>query len=91
MKTPELLLHNGRITTLDPLHPQASAFAIAGGRIVAAGGEKLVFPAWPATSAGESRLVSGGCLWWLSQGNAGSRSCSSIVQLPCEAADLAAE
>src|SRR6185369_6834482 len=41
MVAPELLLHNGAITTLDPAQPQVSAVAIAGGRITAIGGEEL--------------------------------------------------
>ena len=31
---PDLILHNGRITTLDPKHPEASNIAIKDGRIV---------------------------------------------------------
>jgi predicted amidohydrolase YtcJ len=42
MNPPELILHNGAITTLDDAHPQASAVSIAGGRIVAVGGEELL-------------------------------------------------
>jgi predicted amidohydrolase YtcJ len=42
MNAPELLLHNGAVTTLDPACPQVSAIAITGGRIVAAGGEELL-------------------------------------------------
>jgi predicted amidohydrolase YtcJ len=30
----DLILHNGRITTLDPSHPEASSMAIGGGRIL---------------------------------------------------------
>ena len=41
MNAPELLLHNGAITTLDPAQPQVSAVAISGGRIQAIGGEEL--------------------------------------------------
>ena len=37
MNTPELILHNGAITTLDGGHPQVSAVSIAGGRIIAIG------------------------------------------------------
>ena len=32
---PDLILHNGRITTLDPKYPEASNLAIKDGRIVA--------------------------------------------------------
>jgi len=42
MTAPDMILHHGKITTLDPAHPQASALAIAGGRIVATGGEDLL-------------------------------------------------
>src|SRR5262245_39432901 len=42
MNAPELILHNGAVTTLDPAHPQVSAVAMAGGRIVATGGEVLL-------------------------------------------------
>jgi len=33
--SPSLIVHNGRITTLDPGHPQAKALRVAGGRVVA--------------------------------------------------------
>jgi len=39
---PELILYNGKITTLDSAHPQVSAVAIANGRIVATGGDELL-------------------------------------------------
>jgi len=42
MNTPELILHNGAISTLNDVHPQVSAVAIAEGRIVAAGGEEIL-------------------------------------------------
>src|SRR6266550_322367 len=32
--SPELILHNGRITTLDPKHPEATNLAVKDGRIV---------------------------------------------------------
>src|SRR5947208_5118246 len=32
--SPELILHNGRITTLDPAHPEATNLAVKDGRIV---------------------------------------------------------
>lgn len=31
---PDLILHNGRITTLDPKQPQAASVAVKDGRIV---------------------------------------------------------
>ncbi len=42
MSAPELILYNGKITTLDSAHSQVSAVAIAGGRIAATGGEELL-------------------------------------------------
>lgn len=42
MNAPELILYNGKITTLNSAHPQVSAIAIADGRIVATGGEELL-------------------------------------------------
>lgn len=51
MPTPDLILANGRITTLDPGNPEAEAIAIAGGRILAAGGMADVMPlAGPETA-----------------------------------------
>ncbi len=41
MKAPDLMLYNGRISTLDPDHPQVSALAISDGRIDAAGGDEI--------------------------------------------------
>ena len=42
MNAPELILYNGKITTLDPAHPEVSAVAMAGSRITATGGEELL-------------------------------------------------
>ncbi len=42
MNVPELILYNGKITTLDSAHPQVSAIAIAGGRMISTGGEELL-------------------------------------------------
>ena len=42
MNAPELILHNGAITTLDSGHPQATAVSITGGHIAAVGGEELL-------------------------------------------------
>ena len=39
---PELILYNGKITTLESAHPQVSAVAMGGGRIIATGGEELL-------------------------------------------------
>lgn len=41
MKAPDLMLYNGRISTLDPDHPQVSALAISDGRIDVAGGDEI--------------------------------------------------
>lgn len=47
---PDLILHNGRITTVDPGRPEVTAVAIQAGRFVAVGGEREVMPlASPAT------------------------------------------
>src|SRR5215469_6471745 len=40
--TPDLILHNGRFTTLDPGKPTATAVAIAGGRFTAVGSDSDV-------------------------------------------------
>lgn len=37
MAEPDLILHNGRVLTLDPARPEAEAFAVRGGRIEAVG------------------------------------------------------
>ena len=50
MNTPELILYNGRIATLDPSNPQVSAVAITGGRITATGGEELLGNAGASTT-----------------------------------------
>lgn len=42
MNEPELILHNGAISTLDREHPQISAVSVAGGRIVAVGDDDLL-------------------------------------------------
>jgi hypothetical protein len=49
MNAPDLVLHNGRITTLDATRPQVSAVAVAGGRISAIGGEELLAAAGETT------------------------------------------
>jgi len=49
MKTPELILHNGAIATLDDKHPQVSAVAVADGRITATGGDELLTSATDKT------------------------------------------
>ncbi|BEH09495.1 amidohydrolase [Geobacter sulfurreducens] len=42
MNAPDLILHNGTITTLDDANPRVSAIAMAGGRITATGGDELL-------------------------------------------------
>jgi predicted amidohydrolase YtcJ len=50
MNTPELILYNGKVTTLDPAQPQVSAVAITGGQIAATGGEELLATASEKTT-----------------------------------------
>jgi predicted amidohydrolase YtcJ len=50
MKTAELMLHNGRIATLDPLKPEVSAVAIAEGRILETGDERTILKLADATT-----------------------------------------
>lgn len=50
MKTAELILHNGRIATLDPLLAEVSAVAIADGRILETGDEQTVLKRAAATT-----------------------------------------
>jgi predicted amidohydrolase YtcJ len=51
--TPELILLNGRITTLDRATPEAEALAIADGRFLAVGGERDV----RALAGAETKIV----------------------------------
>ncbi|MRR35830.1 amidohydrolase, partial [bacterium] len=50
MNAPDLILHNGKITTLDNAKPQVSAIAMAGGRITATGGDELLATATDNTA-----------------------------------------
>jgi len=50
MNAPDMILHNGAITTLDLAHPEVSSVAITGGRITATGGEELLANAGENTS-----------------------------------------
>ncbi len=50
MNTAELILHNARIATLDPLLPEVSAVAIAEGRILETGDERSVLKLAGATT-----------------------------------------
>jgi predicted amidohydrolase YtcJ len=42
MNTPEIVFHNGKISTLDPARPEVVALAVSNGRIAAVGGEQLL-------------------------------------------------
>jgi hypothetical protein len=46
--TPDLILHNGRFTTLDRANPTASAVAIKDGRFTARGPRPKTCCRWPA-------------------------------------------
>lgn len=50
MKVPDLILHNARIATLDPLRPEVSAVAILEGRILETGDERTILPLAGATT-----------------------------------------
>ena len=50
MKPAELIVHNGRIATLDPLLPEVSAVAIAEGRILETGDERTILKRTGATT-----------------------------------------
>src|SRR6202451_3548751 len=60
---PDLILHNGLITTLDSPKPQAEAAAIQGGRFVAVGADadvlKLRGPKTVVIDAGRRRVIPG--------------------------------
>ncbi|MGH1274865.1 amidohydrolase [Bacillus cereus] len=42
MNLPDMILYNGKITTLDPSQPEVSAIAIADGLVTAVGGDELL-------------------------------------------------
>ncbi|BCS55635.1 amidohydrolase [Geobacter sp. SVR] len=42
MNIPDLIIHNGKITTLDSANPEVTALTITDGRIAAIGGEELI-------------------------------------------------
>ncbi|HWI41115.1 MAG TPA: amidohydrolase family protein, partial [Verrucomicrobiae bacterium] len=52
MNSPDLVLHNGAIATLDPARPAVSAVAITDGRISAVGGEELL-----STAGGDTQRI----------------------------------
>src|SRR5882672_11526166 len=59
----ELILRNGRISTLDPRNPQASAVAVRGGRFVAVGDDarvmQLAGPGTRVVDANQRRVIPG--------------------------------
>jgi predicted amidohydrolase YtcJ len=57
MPTPDLVIHNGRIYTMDSRQPRAEAVAIAGGRFVAVGSSEAVLA---TATAATRRLDVGG-------------------------------
>lgn len=42
MNLPDMILYNGKITTLDPSQPGVSAIAITDGLVTAVGGDELL-------------------------------------------------
>lgn len=42
MNLPDMILYNGKITTLDPSQPEVSAIAITDGLVTAVGGDELL-------------------------------------------------
>ena len=63
VKSPDLILTNGRFTTLDRRQPEVAAVAIASGRFTAVGAEELIVPtAGPRTrviDCGGRRVIPG--------------------------------
>jgi predicted amidohydrolase YtcJ len=61
--TPDLIIHNARITTLDPARPDATALAVRAGKFLAVGADADILPmAAPSTrtiDAGSRRLIPG--------------------------------
>lgn len=59
----DLILHNARLSTLDPNTPNANAFAVANGRFVAVGDEREIMPLRGANTrvidAGGRRVIPG--------------------------------
>ncbi|MGG2937895.1 amidohydrolase [Bacillus pacificus] len=49
MNVPDMILYNGKITTLDPSQPEVSAIAITDGLITAVGGDELLHSATEKT------------------------------------------
>lgn len=87
---PDLVLHNGRLWTVDPLQPEAQAIAIAGGRILAVGSDADVLAmAGPSTR----RLDLGGKRVTPGFNDAHAHPCESGVQhlrqVACDKASIA--
>jgi len=87
---PELVLHNGRVWTVDPLQPEAQAIAIAGGRILAVGSDADVLAmAGPSTR----KLDLGGKRVTPGFNDAHAHPCESGVQhlrqVACDKASIA--
>lgn len=62
MTTPDLIVHNAKVTTLDRQNPQADAVAVRDGRLIAVGREDIMNLAGPSTTvidAGGRRLIPG--------------------------------
>src|SRR5579871_6477075 len=63
MNTPDLILHNGKITTLDAKKPEVSAVAIEGNKIGAIGDDanmlRLKGPATKVIDLGKRRVIPG--------------------------------
>ena len=63
MQTADVILHNGKITTVDPALPEAQAVAVVEGRVIAVGGDgevlKLRGPATQVIDLGNRRAIPG--------------------------------
>ena len=55
MNLPDMILYNGKITTLDPSQPEVSAIAITDGLVTAVGGDELLNSARPEKKESYSR------------------------------------
>ncbi len=60
-ETPDLILHNGRFTTLDRANPTASAVAIRDGRFTAVGRDARRAARWPARHPQSSTSRAAAC------------------------------
>ena len=89
---PELILHHGRITTLNPGQPEAQAIALREGLVLATGSDAEVLPlAGPATrlvDLGGRRVIPGLAeflaQWTKSWGKDGSLAKLGFVAAPDE-------